>query len=242
MWRNLSNSANVSTANQGNISLSKDLAIGKQAAGPLFRFIWTPDFKILGATSKIWAEYGQIDRSHKVTISRTFTFDGRTYPVNSVLRPELNTKQFELGYAPRWGNDKFQIGPSFTYEHLGVNFILTDLTPGAEPPITRKVDVPNNLFLIGADFDYTPVKQFDVYGKAAAVPCCGGGWHVFESEFGAKYYFIRSLSLMGGVRYSHFRRDFDLPATVVNGETVGPFSGSLKFPGVGPFVGASFRF
>jgi hypothetical protein len=241
-WRNLSNSANVSTANQGNISLSKDLGIGKQAAGPLFRFIWTPDRKIWGASSKIWVEYGQIDRSHTVTTDRTFTFDGRIFAVNSTLKAELNTKQFELGYAPRWGNDKFKIGPSVTYEHLGVEFILTDLTPGAPPPIKKDVNVPNNLVLIGADFDYTPVERFDAYAKLGVVPCCGGGWHVFESEFGAKYYFLRSVSVLGGIRYQYFRRDFDVKATTVNGTTVGPFHGSLKFPGVGPFVGASFRF
>jgi hypothetical protein len=175
-------------------------------------------------------------------ISGTVTFPGTIYLVNSTLKSELSTKQFELGYAPRWGNDKFRIGPSITYERLNVNFILTNLTPGAPPPARRELAVPNNVVLIGADFDYRPVNRFDAYGKLGAVPCCGGGWHVFESEFGVKYYFTRRLGLIGGVRYSYLKRDFNVPATVVNNVTAGPFSGFLKFPGVGPFVGATFRF
>jgi len=204
-------------------------------AGPLFRFIWTPEKKILHATSKVWVEYGQIDRSRTKTISGSFAFAGRIYLVDSTLKTELNTKQFEMGYAPRWGNDTFRIGPSFTYERLDVDFILTDLTPGAPPPIRREVNVPNNVFLVGGDFDYTPTNRIDAYGHLGAVPCCGGGWHVFESEFGTKYFFTRHISVMGGVRYSYLRRDFDLPETAVtSGDqtvTVGPFSGSLKIPG-----------
>jgi len=155
---------------------------------------------------------------------------------------ELNTKQFELGYAPRWGNDKFRIGPSFVYERLDVDFKLSNLTPGALPPIVRDVNVPNNVVLIGADFDFTPVHKIDAYGHLGAVPCCGGGWHVFESEFGTKYYFTHHLSIMGGVRYSYLKRDFGIPATDIPGSTVGPFSGYVKFPGIGPFVGISGRF
>jgi hypothetical protein len=240
-WRNISSDGSLTTTNYGNASFS-GLSLANYKAGPLVRFIWTPEFKILGATSKVWIEYGQIPRSRTRTIMRTVSFPGVIYIINTTLRAELKTKQFELGYAPRWGNDKFRIGPSFTYERLSVGLTLTDLSPNASPPITRSFKVPNNVFLIGADFDYTPVRRFDIYGKAGAVPCCGSGWHVFESELGTKVYFIRSLSLMGGVRYAYLKRDFNVPAFLVNGVSVGPYSGFLKTPGVGPFVGASYRF
>lgn len=241
-WRNILTSGSVSTSNGGNISLRNDLGVGDLVAGPLIRGIWTPEFEILGATSKFWVEYGQINRSRTRNISTTLMFAGRIYVIDSNLQTELKTKQFQLGYAPRWGNDKFRIGPSFAYERLNFDFSLTDLTPGAPPPTTREVSAPNNVFLVGVDFDYLPVDRVDVYGRLGVVPCCGGGWHVLESEFGTKYFFARNISIMGGVRYSYLRRDFDLPATAIGNTTIGPFSGSIKFPGVGPFVGASWRF
>ena len=241
-WRNISSNSSLTTTNYGTTSLDKDLGIGNSTAGPLIRIIWTPDHKIKGATSKIWMEYGQINRSRTRTISGTVTLPGIIYLIDTTLKAEFKTKQFEMGYAPRWGNDKFKIGPNLTYEHLTVDLILTDLTSGAPPPITRSLNIPNNVLLIGADFEYTPAPQFKAYGHLGAVPCCGGGWHVFESEFGAKYYLTRSFSLLGGVRYQYLKRDFTVRAAVVNNVIVGPFSGFLKFPGIGPFVGASWRF
>jgi hypothetical protein len=241
-WRNIMTSGSISTANNGSISLRNDLGVGDLVPGPLIRGIWTPEFEFMGATSKFWVEYGQINRSRTQDLSRTLILGGRLYLRGSTMRTELQTKQFELGYAPRWGNSKFRIGPSFIYERLNVDFSLTDLTPGAPPPIKQAVKVPNNVFLVGFDFDYTPIKLFDIYGHAGAVPCCGGGWHVFESEFGTKYYFARNFSIMGGVRYSYLRYDFELPGISVGNVTVGPFPGSLKFPGVGPFIGGSWRF
>lgn len=241
-WKNILPSGSVSTGNNESIRLLDGLGIGDLTPGPLIRGIWTPEFEFMGATSKFWVEYGQINRSRTKDLSRTLILGGRLYLRGSTLQTELQTKQFEIAYAPRWGNRKFRIGPSFTYERLNVDFILTDLTPGAPPPIKQDVKVPNNIFLIGVDFDYTPIKLFDIYGHAGAVPCCGGGWHVFESEFGTKYYFARNFSVMAGVRYSYLRRDFELPAISVGNITVGPFPGSLKFPGVGPFVGGSWRF
>ncbi len=233
-WRNITRQGNISTSD--NVSLTNTLGIGNYKAGPLVRFIWTPEGKILGASSKIWVEYGKIDRSRTRQISGTFTFDGRVYLGDATLKAELKTKQFEFGYAPRWGNEKFKIGPSFAYERLNVDFILSDLSPGAPPPTTKNVNVPNNIFLMGGDFEYTPIQKFKAYGHFGAVPCCGGGWHAFESEVGSKYFLNDTLGIMAGIRYSYFRRDFEATA---NGTTA---NGSLKFPGWGPFLGASFRF
>ena len=112
--------------------------------------------------------------------------------------------------------------------------------------IKQSLNVPNNLAIIGFNFDFTPVQQLDVYGKSGWVPCCGGGYHINETEFGAKYYIRRNFSILGGFRYYWIKRDFNAPAQEVTvGDstvTLGPFSGFLKFPGIGPFVGATYRF
>ena len=111
-----------------------------------------------------------------------------------------------------------------------------------QTPAQQLQDKTQCFFLLGTDFDYTPKRRFDLYGHAGAVPCCGGGWHVFESELGAKYYFAHGLGVMGGVRYSYVKRDWSVPANVVGGVTIGPFSGFLKFPELGPFAGISWKF
>ena len=189
-WRNITGDGAITTANFGSISLMNDLGIGRLHAGPLVRFIWTPRFKMLRATSKVWVEYGQIDRIRTHNLTETITFAGNTYIVNSTLKTELKTRQFEAGYTYRWGNDKFRVGPSFTYERLDVDFVLTEVGAHLPQTLRAEVDVPNNVYLIGGDFDYTQIRHIDIEGHFGFVPCCGGGWHVFESELRAKYYLI----------------------------------------------------
>jgi len=252
-WRNLSNNGGFSTTyctssgcNTNTDTFSADVGLNKFGVGPDFGFIWTPEKKILGAKSKVWTAFEQLDRSTTHNISREFTFNGVTYAINTTLQTQLNMNLFSLGWAPQWGNDKFRIGPEVVYQHLGVDFILSNLTPGAPPPTKQSLNVPNNLAIIGFNFDFTPVQQLDIYGKSGWVPCCGGGYHINETEFGAKYYVRRNFSILGGFRYYWIKRDFNAPAqeVTVGDETVtlGPFSGYLKFPGVGPFVGATYRF
>jgi hypothetical protein len=73
---------------------------------------------------------------------------------NTTLQTHLNQNLlFSLGYAARWCNTKFKIGPEIVYQHLGVEFILGNLTPGAPPPIKQDVNVPNNLAMMGLNFD-----------------------------------------------------------------------------------------
>ncbi|HEY6290085.1 MAG TPA: hypothetical protein VI455_00785 [Terriglobia bacterium] len=252
-WRNLSSSSGFSSTyclpsgcvtNIG--SFSNNLGLSGFGVGPLFRFTWTPEKKILGATSEIWVDYGSITRTRTRNIAGSLTFLGVTYVIDTTLQAQLKDKNFEIGYAPRWGNDKFRIGPEIVYGHVGVDFTLTNQTSGAPPPINQSLNIPNNLVLLGIDFDYRPVQQFDVYGRSGWVPCCGGGYHVNETEFGAKYYIRRNFSILGGFKYDYLKRDFNVPATTVTTElgsaTIGPFSGFIKFPGIGPFIGASVRF
>jgi hypothetical protein len=252
-WRNLTSSNGFSSSyclpsgcitNSG--SLKSDLGLGAWGVGPHIGFIWTPSKEILGATSKIWVEWGQLNRSDTRTLVASVTFLGVTYVAAATLQGELNNRAFTIGYAPRWGNDKFRIGPAFWYQRLTVDFILNNLTTGAPPPVHLEQDFPNNVGMIGADYDYMPVHDFDLFGRAGWVPCCGGGYHGNETEFGAKYYFLHNLSIMGGIRYYWLKRDFSAPATTYTvgdqSVTLGPFSGFIKFPGVGPFIGASYRF
>jgi hypothetical protein len=69
-------------------------------------------------------EWGEIDRSATHNISESFTFKGVTYAINTALQAQLNQNLFSLRYAPRWGNDKFRIGPEIVSQHLGIDFIL----------------------------------------------------------------------------------------------------------------------
>jgi hypothetical protein len=241
-WKNISSSSSLSTTQEGSFHFSDTLGMGNQQIGPLFRFIWIPEKKILGAENKIWIEYGQINRSRTRTVTASFVFLGNIYIIDSSVTSHMDNKQFKVGYAPRWGNDKFKIGPSFVLERLTLNLGLSDTNAPPTPPAAATLNVPNPAVLIGVDFDYTPNQKIDIYGNAGVVPCCGGGWHIFDSEWGVKYYSAHGFGVMGGVRYSYMRRDFSVPAAVVNGITAGPFSGSLKFPGFGPFVGVSYKF
>lgn len=253
-WRNLTSSngftstycppASTCVTNSG--SFKSDLGLGNWGVGPHFGFIWTPEKKLLGATSKIWVEWEQLNRSDTRTLVASVDFLGITYVASATLQAKLNSRLFTIGYAPRWGNDKFRIGPAFWYQHIGVDFILNNLTTGAPPPAHLEEDYPNNAAMLGADFDYTPTHAFDLFGRTGWIPCCGGGYHGNETEFGAKYYFLHNLSILGGIRYYWLKRDFSAAAMTVTTPggplMLGPFSGYIKFPGVGPFVGATYRF
>jgi len=248
-WKKFSGNGDITynTSAEGGISntinFNSVLGIANFQAGPLFRFIWTPEKKIKGATSKVWIEYGQVDRSVSRTIQTQFVFLGNIYLVDATLKTDIPTKQFKMGYAPRWGNDKFRIGPAFVFEYLDVSVNLSASGPtSSNGTVSASISVPNPLVTIGGDFEYTPIDKFVVYGNAGAVPCCGGGWHVFESEWGAKYFFKHGIGVVGGIKYDHLRRDFNLAASEVGGVTVGPFSGAFRFPTWGPFVGVSARF
>lgn len=87
--------------------------------------------------------------------------------------------------------------------------------PAAMAIPSRNVNVPNNILLMGIDFDYTPVRRLGVFGRNRWISCCGGGWHDNESEFGAKHYLRRNFSVLGGFRYYHLKRDFSAVATTV---------------------------
>src|SRR5215472_1797766 len=159
-WRNLSSNSGFSSSyclpsgcvtNTG--SFRDNLGLTGFGVGPNFGFIWTPEKKILRAKSKVWVEYGQLDRSKTRNISGSIDFLGFSYAVNTTLEAQLNEKLFSLGYSPHWGNDKFGIGPEIVYQHLGFDFILTNLTPGAPPPIKQSLNTPNNLAIMGVDFD-----------------------------------------------------------------------------------------
>src|SRR5271167_4284557 len=65
-WRDLNQNVNISTTNTG-FNLSRDLGLSGQTPGFLFRFLWTPDKKILGAKSQLRVEYGQITRTRTHT-------------------------------------------------------------------------------------------------------------------------------------------------------------------------------
>ena len=240
-WRDLNQNVNISTTNTG-FNLSKDLGLSGQTPGFLFRFLWTPDKKILGAKSQLRVEYGAITRTRTHTLTGEINFEGVVYPIGAALQTQNQNKSFEAVYSPMWGNDKFRIGPEFVFQDLIVNLKLTGATLSSPTPVTVTANSSNFVFQLGFNFDWTPVRQVDVYGFLGAIPCCGGGWTGTQSEFGLKYYVARSFSIVGGVRQGSLTRSFTVGPTTVNGETFGPVTGSIGWSGAGPFVGATYRF
>jgi hypothetical protein len=236
-WKNFSTKSSISTGPNTTINFSSDLGFSGLSLGPLVRFLWTPEYKLLGASSKLRIEYGEIPRSHNIIISRGLEFLGETYAIDVHVRDQLKTQSFEVSYSPQWGDDKFKVGPLITYQLLTLKFSLSNLSPGASPPTTRAVSFPNSAVLLGGTFDFTPIHQVEAYGFLGAIPCCGGGWHEFDSEFGLKYHVAQHFSVLGGVRYSYLTRTFNF--SLPREHTV---AGFLRWPGVGPFIGIGLSF
>lgn len=230
-WKNFSKGAGLTIPPNPEINFSQDSGFG-QSVGPVFRFIFIPKGTFLGADNKFRIEYGWLNRDQNFIINRTITIPGRVILINSNLDLNIKTKDFRLAYAPRWGNDKVRIGPLFEYEHLGVNLKLTNLSPNAPPPLTTELDVPNNILNLGFDFDITPSEKVDVYGFLGAIPCCGGGWHGVNTEYGVKFFPVSHFGINGGFRYSNLRFE----------GTSNNITFTLRTSGIGPFVGATFRF
>lgn len=240
-WRDLNQSLNISTTNTG-FNLSRDLGLAGQTPGFLFRFWWTPEKKILRAKSQLRVEYGQIDRTKTRTLTGEIDFEDVVYPVGAALQAQDQNRSFEVAYSPMWGNDKFRIGPLFVFQDLIINLKLTGATLSSPTPVSVAADESDFVFQLGFNFDWTPVKQVDVYGWLGAIPCCGGGWTGTQSEFGLKYYLARSFSIVGGVRQGSLTFSSTVGPKTVNGETFGPVHGTIGWSGVGPFVGATYRF
>jgi len=240
-WKNLNESVNISSTNSG-FNLSRDLGLTGQTPGFLLRFVWTPEKKILGAKSLLRIDYGQINRTHTRTLTREINFEGEVYTVGAAIQTQVHNAKFEVAYAPLWGNDKFRIGPLISVGDLIVNVKLTGATLSSPTPVSVASNNSNFIVTLGFDFEFTPVKQVDLYGHLGAIPCCGAGWTGTESEFGLKYYLARSFSISGGVRQSSLTRSFTVGPVTVNGTTFGPVHGSLEWVGVGPFIAATYRF
>jgi hypothetical protein len=244
-WRNLNQDVNINTSGTAtgtSFNLSRDLGLSGQTPGFLFRFLWTPQKKILHASSLVRVEYGQIDRTKTRILTREITFEGETYFVGASVKTQTHNASFEAAYAPLWGTDKFKIGPQFVFQDLIVNIKLAGSTLSSTAPVTVTSNNSNFVFQLGFDFEITPIKQVDIYGHLGAIPCCGGGWTGTQSEFGVKYYVSRSVSFIGGVRQNSLTRSFTAGPKTVDGETFGPVSASIGWTGVGPFFGASYRF
>jgi hypothetical protein len=117
-WRNLNENVNINTSGAATgtaFNLSRDLGLSGQTPGFLFRFLWTPEKKILHASSLLRVEYGQINRTHTRTLTGEINFEGETYPVGAAIQTQLHNASFAAAYAPLWGNDKFRIGPLFVF-------------------------------------------------------------------------------------------------------------------------------
>jgi hypothetical protein len=243
-WRNLNQDVNINTSGTAtgtSFNLSRDLGLSGQTPGFLFRFLWTPEKKILHASSLLRVEYGQLNRTKTHVLTREITFEGETYTVGAAVQTHAHNASFEAAYAPLWGNNKFKIGPQFVFQDLVVNVRLSGATLSSTTPVVVTSNNNNFVFQLGFDFELTPVRQVDIYGHLGAIPCCGGGWTGTQSEFGVKYYVARSFSIIGGVRQNSLTRSFTAGPKTENGITFGPVHASLEWVGVGPFVGASFR-
>jgi hypothetical protein len=244
-WRNLNENININTSGAATgtaFNLSRDLGLSGQTPGFLFRFLWTPEKKILHASSLVRVEYGQIDRTHTRTLTGEINFEGETYPIGASVQTQLHNGSFEAAYAPLWGTAKYRIGPQFVFQDLIINVKLAGSTLSSTAPVVVTSNNSNFVFQLGFAFDLAPVRQVDIYGHLGGIPCCGGGWTGTQSEFGVKYYVTRSVSIIGGVRQNSLTRSFTAGPKTVDGETFGPVSASIGWTGVGPFVGATYRF
>jgi len=230
-WKDTSRSSGLTIPPNPQINFSRDAGLGERV-GPVFRFIFIPQGRFLGADNKFRIEYGWLNQDKDFIINRTITIPGRVIVINSNLNLNVKTKDFHLAYSPRWGNEKVRIGPLFEYEHLDVNLKLTNLTPNAPPPTTTELDTPNNIFNLGFDFDITPSEKVDIYGFLGAIPCCGDGWHGVSTEYGVKFLPVKHFGINAGFRYSNLRFE----------GTSNDITFALKTAGIGPFVGATFRF
>jgi hypothetical protein len=136
-WRNLNENVNINTSGAATgtgFDLSRDLGLSGQTPGFLFRFLWTPEKKILHASSLLRVEYGQIDRTHTRALTGEINFEGEVYPVGAAIQTQLHNASFEAAYAPLWGTDKYRIGPMFVFQDLIINHKLTGATLSSRAP------------------------------------------------------------------------------------------------------------
>jgi hypothetical protein len=170
---------------------------------------------------KLVLEYSQIDWERSRTLTRSFTFLGETYLANLNTTSDLKLRTFRGMYAYRWGNDKIRVGPMVNAGVVGVRLNLTGTTNNGTR--TAEGEINKLAATVGYDLDYDPLPKLNVFHSLGGIVFKGD--HLFHTEGGLKYFFVRSVGVTGGYKYEYYKlEDGDNFITV---KKHGPFFGGI---------------
>jgi hypothetical protein len=180
-----------------------------------------------GPNSRIRLAYAHLKFDADQTLSRTLTFEGSTFTVNSRVSSELEVHYGRLGWLwqPLTIPGLLKFGGVLEAKGFVVDGSLR--TRGNTPEVRESTSFPLVLPTVGLALDVTPHQVVHLFAEASGLPA-GGLGHIVDAEAGLRVFPVAFLGLSAGYRV------FDLRA-----EKHDDFAKLRIF---GPFVGAVLRF
>jgi hypothetical protein len=173
---------------------------------------------------KLGLEYAQTDWERSRTLTRSFTFRGETYLANLNTTSDLKLRTFSGMYSYRWGNDKIRFGPMVKAGVVAVRLNLSGTTNNGER--TAEGSINKLAATVGYDLDYDPLPKLNIFHNLGGIVFKGD--HLFHTEGGLKYFFVRSVGVTGGYKYEYYKLEDGSDFFTVKKH--------------GPFFGGIFRF
>jgi hypothetical protein len=171
---------------------------------------------------KFLASYGRDNWDQQRTTTRSFSFLGQTYVANAAADLGVTLRKFRVGYAYRFGNEKFRFGPAFDAGFITSSIKLTGTTNNGvrtgENSFTKFVGT------IGYDLEANPIAKVMIFHTLGGMVFQGD--RVFNTEGGVKVFPARHFGLVGGYKFQTVRLGGDND-NFIRVRQHGPFFGGV---------------
>ncbi|MHC4944007.1 MAG: porin family protein [Planctomycetota bacterium] len=178
-----------------------------------------------GDNSWIRFEYIPIDYDSDELITRTFTFNGNIYPVNTRVITDLELEYMRLG----WGWQFIAIGDTFKAGTLleAKGYLIDASLDAPDVNIHDSDSFDIVLPTVGLVANFTPLEMLEIFGEASGISAGSYGWSV-DAEAGVKFVPIEMVTIFAGYRYLTF--DLEVDDDEADVDLTGPYAGvSVRF-------------
>jgi hypothetical protein len=199
------------------IRLKEDLGV-KDEKIPGFRL----DYRGKGGSSVLF-DFFQIEQKGDQNVTRTVSYNGQTYSVGTRVTSALKSRNVRLGYAYRFGNEKFRMGPAI----VGTGVWLKGALAAPAINTSSSGDISLGFPVVGLSFYAAPDKHVSISGNFGGIKV-GSHGSATDGEIQLKVYPGKAGSFGVGFRSLRY------------GPKNNPDSAVLRFQGA--FVSAGVRF
>ena len=169
-------------------------------------------------------DYTPLEFTGDRVISRTLSFNGRTYTFGTRVASTLDVNHLQLGWTYHFHllDRMVKFGPMVEAH----GFLMSGELRAPDFNVDSKEDLSVGLPTVGLSVEISPLKLFDIYGCASGMGA-GDYGHFIRSEAGVRFRPIRFVQLSAGYKTFNLR--------------VAESNDFSRLHLRGPFVGGGFR-